>query len=233
MSVVTRDLPQRPPTHTTRILLSIYVRSSARISLVRLALRVLRCVPMVRSVRTNFKRTFHFPVSARETLCGCRLTPDQIRVLKAKRAHAEWHKKHAGHEKMHAEMLLVLLLTMVLTQVGCPCCLMMSPRGKLLECVWMLREGECSVPCPRSCFYLHLGMAHAHIGRCIQHSILSFGGVFYNRIIQAGFLSRRHVQTHVLLPLAIAMTLSIRFCWCCGRSSSLSPTRPSHWSECG
>jgi hypothetical protein len=51
-----------------------------------------------------------------------RLTPDEIRVLKAKRAHAEWHKKHAGHEKMHAEMLLVLLLTMVLTQVGCCCC---------------------------------------------------------------------------------------------------------------
>jgi hypothetical protein len=46
-----------------------------------------------------------------------RLSKEEARVLKAKRAHAEWHKKHAGHEKMHAEMLLVLLLTMVLTQV--------------------------------------------------------------------------------------------------------------------
>mmetsp|Transcript_28936 Transcript_28936/g.75890 ORF Transcript_28936/g.75890 Transcript_28936/m.75890 type:complete len:381 (-) Transcript_28936:962-2104(-) len=45
------------------------------------------------------------------------LTPDQVRALKAKRAHLEWHKKHLGHEKMHAEMLLVLLLVMVLTQL--------------------------------------------------------------------------------------------------------------------
>ena len=54
------------------------------------------------------------------------MSPDQIRVLKAKRKHDEWHAKHKGHEKMHAEMFLVLLLTVVLTQVRIPGCLLLG-----------------------------------------------------------------------------------------------------------
>eukprot|EP00041_Stephanoeca_diplocostata_P034370 m.1169533 g.1169533 ORF g.1169533 m.1169533 type:complete len:473 (-) comp24509_c1_seq11:3513-4931(-) len=45
------------------------------------------------------------------------LSPDAIKELKVRKKHEEWHKKHAGHEGMHAEMLLILMLTMILTQI--------------------------------------------------------------------------------------------------------------------
>eukprot|EP00040_Diaphanoeca_grandis_P012506 m.63428 g.63428 ORF g.63428 m.63428 type:complete len:369 (+) comp23278_c0_seq1:102-1208(+) len=45
------------------------------------------------------------------------MNEDQIKRLKAIRNHEKFLKEHHGHQRMHAEMLLILLMTMIVTQI--------------------------------------------------------------------------------------------------------------------
>jgi RING finger protein 121 len=59
----------------------------------------------------------HLPPIDEAALLAKGLTKEQVHELKLKRAHAEFHAKHAGHKAMHAEMLLILMATMVICQI--------------------------------------------------------------------------------------------------------------------